>query len=1184
MERICAERIIERLRLEYAGRAKLDAFFWEHEPMRATASFADPENIPPTAEFDIVVCILWARLGTMLSRRFKRRNGEPYPSGTAYEIETAVESYLARKAPDIMVYRRTQAVPMPVNDPAEAARRAEQLAALNAFIQKWFYDEDSTFKAAINEYSALGQFETKLERPLRKLIVQHIESAGVAAPAGALPVTYHGENPFRGLAAYDFADADIFFGRSQAIEDVLTAMRQQADAGRTFTLVHGASGSGKSSLLRAGVIPMMTHTSCAIEGVGCWRVATMTPGATGDDLVPALAASLTAEGALPGLRRLGLDADRLVKRWLENPEGAIAPMAEALGMAAQEVAEHEALPQPPPTKLVLLVDQLEQVFSDDRRFPHDQRKAFAAVLALLARSGVIWIVATIRSDQLATFTEDLPELAELAQGGQVALLPPTETDLDLMIRMPARAAGVYFEEDPATGDRLEARLLRDARSSPDGLPLLSFVLQELYARRESVDGVQVMTHAQLDALGGLEGAVKERAEAIYQMFVEANPSVRDPLAQLARALVTLGRGKESPALRRSAPLALFQADKDGLGKLVDALVDGRLLTRTAGDGNGGVVYVTHEALLRKWTALAEAIEANRAFLTLRAAAATSATDWQERGRAAAFLWDRGERLKDARSLAAEADDLDELEREFVRTSIRTAGTRGKTRSVVAGAAVAAVVGALVWNAQREKEVEEAVESIVTRDAELNDLEEQLAPALTALATSVWEERPAGRQPDTFPALAVAEIARRILALDPENAEAFRALVIASVHDESSPRSAEEHAAAIADYFTQWKRRGLPRNELLNLEAQIQWKKGNAEEAIASWTKYLLTPDLDDTTRRGLLQRVSGHYLENEKWAELERLVNNSWSWEDNAVAKIRRARARMELLKLDLAEKDYQEARDADPDLDEVIDLGPPLQRLLAHRGELESATAALAEESAKSSPEPWMERARVLLVVGRPEQALADIEKAGKIMNGKSTVVEFFRAIARQRANMPAPEGNRVVSLLAFSYADAGFEEWVNRDWNVLMELLTLDKVAQITPNSVATLVDRSRNWYYFIQWNFGLADAEAALAIAPSDYAANYWRGTHLLGQERFSEALEISQTLFGLNPNWIEHFEIRAQAEFGLGNSEAAVNAISQAISAVQNAYYHELRAKFLRKLGRTNEAETDEQTARRLRDRG
>lgn len=1205
MERVCAERIIERLKLEYSGRVIIEPFFWEHEPMRATASFNDPENIPLTADFNVVICILWSRLGTMLSKKFRRPNGEQYPSGTAFEIETAVNSYLERQSPDILVYRRTQEVAMPVNDPVESAKRGRQLSALNDFIQRWFFDEDASFKAAINEYRALGQFEAKLEKPLRALIHGYIAKNPADSPVVMPAPSYHGENPFRGLQAYDFEDAKIFFGRSQAIEDVLTTMRNQAAAGRAFTLVHGASGSGKSSLLRAGVIPTMTHLSCVVEGVACWGVATLTPGSTNDSLLEALAAALQGARSLPTLRRDTGDVKALALRLEQNPEGMVPSINSALVLTAQEVQSREALPDLPPTKLVLLVDQIEQIFSDDRRFPREQRKAFAAALNVLARSGIVWVVATTRSDQLGRLTDDLPELAELSQGGQYALLAPTEADMDLMIRMPARAAGVAFEEDPVTGVRLESRLLAEARHAPDGLPLLSFVLRELYARRELVGGVPTMTHACLDELGGLEGAVKSRAEEIYAHYLKNHPAVQNPLKHLARTLVTLGRDKDEPALRRITPLAIFTGAKAELGDLIAALVEGRLLTKTAGVDKQPVIFVTHEALFRKWKDLADAIALNRTFLVLRSRAATSAMDWLERKRARDFLWDRGARLKEAQELLADLDDLDSVEQAFVKASVASAQRR-RTQRFIWAAATVAVLGTGAALAMRHlQSVDQTLTDNLAKLSEKEDLKKQLDLAVAALTERAWpklatpssgqeqipedeefsEDEEDGNFPSSptanFPALDVLEISRRLQKLDPDYPRAFAAEVLARIYDDSGLMNKEKQQAEIQRLFGEWSRHGLPKNEVLDLEAQWQWKNGNQATAITTWTSYLRTPGLEDEIKRRLLDRISSYYVEKEMWTEVENIINTSWAWEDHVLAKIRRAKARLRLFKLDLAEKDFEEAKLAAPDLPEVLELGPPLARLLTHRKALATASENLSDSRGKSVPELWLARARILLTAEQYPEALSDLDMANKLTNGRSTAIDFIRVASLIRGGRSVPAGSKIISLKSFYFNSQQWEEWMARSWTNLMNQFIADKVLMADANNAAVLLQRSSGWFQFAQGNLGLADAEAALKIEPDNHLAHYWRAKHLLRLGRFEDALKEATAMQALKTKYIDHIEIKAEAEFGLGQAEAAVRTITEIVQRLPRPYYHELRARYLRKLGKEAEAELDDQAAMKLR---
>jgi hypothetical protein len=147
------------------------------------------------------------------------------------------------------------------------------------------------------------------------------------------------ENPFRGLQVFDFEHAPVFAGRTSAIDGVLSSLTQQAEAGRPFVLVLGASGSGKSSLIRAGVVPLLIEPG-VIEGIGLWRRAVVRPGAAGSqsDVFDALAAALLAQEALPDLA--DLESKQPVKdlatELRAHPQGVADRVKDKLNQASLE--------------------------------------------------------------------------------------------------------------------------------------------------------------------------------------------------------------------------------------------------------------------------------------------------------------------------------------------------------------------------------------------------------------------------------------------------------------------------------------------------------------------------------------------------------------------------------------------------------------------------------------------------------------------------------------------------------------------------------------------------------------------------------------------------------------------------------------------------------------------------------
>jgi ABC-type arginine transport system ATPase subunit len=476
-ERSLVRRVIERLQGEFTGRALLEPIFWEHEPLRATASWH--EQILSPSEADIVICILWSRLGTRQPAEITRPDGSRYHSGTEYEFEEAWRSYREQGQPDLLVYRKTRDPRVSLRDKDDLMRRLEQKEALDRFIDTWFQDrEEGTLIAAYHPFDSSDDFEELVEVHLRKLLEERLPNLR----RGEEPKQkiWKEGSPFRGLKAFDFDHAEIFFGRTRATSEVLEALRVQAARARPFVLVLGMSGCGKSSLVRAGVLPLLTQPG-VIEGVGLWRWAVMRPSDAGGDLFAGLATALLKEEALPELGADRTGVEELAALLRESPDAAFPLLKGGLSQAAAELARAEGLERQPEARLALVVDQLEELFISTPAGA--DREKFVEALRALVASGRVWVLATLRSDFYPRSTE-LPALVELKEGsGQYDLLPPTAAEIGQMIRRPARLAGLSFEEREATGARLDDTLRDAAAQNPEALPLLQFTLEELYSAR-----------------------------------------------------------------------------------------------------------------------------------------------------------------------------------------------------------------------------------------------------------------------------------------------------------------------------------------------------------------------------------------------------------------------------------------------------------------------------------------------------------------------------------------------------------------------------------------------------------------------------------------------------------------------------------------------------------------------------
>lgn len=685
-ERALTEGVLRRLQGEFGRRVRLEPVFWEHEPLLATDSFQD--QIVRPSETDIVVCILWSRLGTRLPSRFRRPDGSRYDSGTEFEFEDALAGWKAHGRPDLLVYRKTAEPLVSLLDPDALLEKLRQRQALDGFVGKWFHDhEDGSLRAAYHQFETPEEFESTLERHLRRLIDRRAPKASRDDPGSTLaPVARWTEgSPFRGLEPFDEAHAEVFFGRTRAVSEVLDHLRAQNARGRPFVAVVGMSGGGKSSLVRAGVLPLLTRPG-VVEGVPRWRRAVLRPADEGGDPFLSLAVALGRDGALPEIRESGT-TDAEVAKLARTSPAALVPLVRA----ALEGVE-------PDTRLALVVDQLEELFTL-RGLSELERRAFGQVVDALVRSGRVWVLATLRSDLYPRLAE-VPELVELKEGeGQYDLLAPSASEITQMIRQPVGAAGLALEVDVATGRRLEDRLLDAAVGRPGTLPLLEFTLEELYRLRTD-DGT--LTLDAFDELGGVEGSLARRAEEVFAALPD---DVRAAFPEVMRQLVTMVDNAEgSTVASRPAPLDRFEADDAGT-RLVDALVRARLLVTDLSHDGGAVVRVAHEALLRHWPRLTEWLEGDQELLKSRGRLRAAAFRWAESRRDDDLLLTQGKPLEDARSVVAAGAALTELESAFVAESERKSRryARFRTLAFAAVALMAVAAGVAGWSARRSAE-------------------------------------------------------------------------------------------------------------------------------------------------------------------------------------------------------------------------------------------------------------------------------------------------------------------------------------------------------------------------------------------------------------------------------------------------------------------------------------------------
>jgi hypothetical protein len=301
-----------------------------------------------------------------------------------------------------------------------------------------------------------------------------------------------------------------------AREELLGAAAREG--GRPVLFVIGASGSGKSSLARAGLVPRLTRPG-VVPGVDLWRTVITVP--TPDSLSP-LAAHLYAPDGLP---ELAASAQRDPERWARMTSGDPEAAADSLAWALDRIGEAERLrahtDRRIEARLLLVVDQLEGLFGTPGQ------KAFTNVLRALVGGGRVWLLATLRNDRYTDLQIDPDLLALKRAGATYDLPPPGPAEIADIVKGPARAAGLAFAE--RDGISL-ARVLVEAAPNADALPLLQMTLAQLFERREGAE----LTFAAYEAMGGVEGAIAAYADGV---FAHVPPAAQRELDPLVRALV-----------------------------------------------------------------------------------------------------------------------------------------------------------------------------------------------------------------------------------------------------------------------------------------------------------------------------------------------------------------------------------------------------------------------------------------------------------------------------------------------------------------------------------------------------------------------------------------------------------------------------------------------------------------------
>ncbi len=465
-----------------------------------------------------------------------------------------------------------------------------------------------------------------------------------------------GRCPYRGLQSFETEHAEFYFGRERLVEQVverltgLTRLRPaplstlemlQQGRGRLLTLL-GASGSGKSSLLRAGVLPALdgaASSSTAPPTEASWQTLIIKPGSHPlETLAAHLIPVLEAEG----------DHLAATRQLLDNMTADSRALHLRLRLAWREA--------PPDQHLLLIVDQFEEIFT----LCHDEeaRERFIENLlyAASAREGRLILLLAMRAD-FYHHCADYRHLARQMASQQLLVGAMNEVELRRAIEEPARVVGLRFEPG------LVETILADVSEQPGSLPLLQHALLELWERREQ----GALTLRAYHDLGGVAGAVAQRADSIYADF---DPDEQTIVRRIMLRLTQPGQGT-ADTRRRVPKQELLSGDQTGqIEAVIRQLVEARLVTTTLETAtHTETVEVVHEALIRGWQRLRGWLDEDRAALHTHRRLTEAALAWQRGAQDDGYLY-RGARLAEAEIWAEQyGAEMNDLERDFLAASI-----------------------------------------------------------------------------------------------------------------------------------------------------------------------------------------------------------------------------------------------------------------------------------------------------------------------------------------------------------------------------------------------------------------------------------------------------------------------------------------------------------------------------------
>lgn len=633
-ERNIARKVICELNSIYSKYAEIEVLMWEDFPLTTESTFQEGiDFFIKNEQIDFAVFILWSRLGTPLCKKFTKPDGSPYHSGTEYEYDLMRDLQRQKGAPRILTYVKTKDIVPTVKTKDELFEFFQQKESVKTFLSEHFYDESTNSNYAYLQFDEQTTFEQNLKNHLKELIRQSIGDVN--------EIREWDGNPYVGLKSFEYEQSSIFYGRRHLVYDVTSQLLENENVKRSLIVI-GESGSGKSSFVKAGLLPFL----CRDNKTGYLII---TPSMFGAKLYQGIIDLLVDNYAF-------LDGN---------------PFIEDLRTDISENTNFKhlqyALNNTPHQDVILYLDQFEELFNDNQ-ISEEERKKVILLLKGIASTQSISIFFSLRSDFYNRFSI-YGSLAQLKEMSIVVDIPMIGlTDIAEIVDEPAKKACLKWEIDQK-GSSLNDTIIKDASIIKD-LPLIEFALSELYNLRNENN---CLTFSAYKQIGRLKGAIVAYANNFYNNL---NDEERSTLNEVLGYVISVSTTQQSTYVRKTSLLNELQKDKRH-SELTQKLIDAHIFVTGKSHDGQATVSIVHETLIDNWDVIKKWIDTQQDFLKSNSYYEQRAQHWIEAHKSTKeLIQERTALLEVEYFLFKYSKQTTELARDFLLNSIRKDRRKG----------------------------------------------------------------------------------------------------------------------------------------------------------------------------------------------------------------------------------------------------------------------------------------------------------------------------------------------------------------------------------------------------------------------------------------------------------------------------------------------------------------------------